>query len=83
MLQGQRFDAEGAYVRRWVPELARLPAASIHAPWEAPPEVLARAGVTLGPDGNYPRPIVDHASARQAALDAFRALRGGEVVVRE
>jgi deoxyribodipyrimidine photo-lyase len=83
VLQGTRFDADGDYVRRWVPELAKLPAEHIHAPWEAPAEVLARAGVTLGPQGNYPRPIVDHAQARQAALDAFRALRGGEVVVRE
>ena len=83
VLQGQKFDPDGTYVRRWVPELARVPAACIHAPWEAPPEILARADVTLGPKGNYPRPIVDHAQARQAALDAFRALRGGEVVVRE
>ena len=83
VLQGQKFDPEGTYVRRWVPELGRVPAVCIHAPWEAPPEVLARAGVNLGAKGHYPRPIVDHAQARQAALDAFRALRGGEVVVRE
>lgn len=72
MIQGAKFDAGGDYVRRWVPELADLPAKFIHAPWEAPAEVLARAGVSLG--GNYPRPIVDHATAREAALAAFRQM---------
>jgi deoxyribodipyrimidine photo-lyase len=65
--QGKRFDPEGAYVRRWVPELARLPARYIHAPWQAPDTVLEAAGVRLGVD--YPEPIVDHASARQRFLD--------------
>jgi deoxyribodipyrimidine photo-lyase len=81
VLQGTRFDANGDYVRRWVPELAGLPAEHIHAPWEAPPAVLAAAGVRLG--GNYPRPIVDHATARGEALAAFKQLRGGGVVVRD
>lgn len=73
VLQGRKFDPEGAYVRRWVPELSRLPAKFIHAPWEAPAAVLAEAGVILGE--NYPRPIVEHAKARAEALEAFRALR--------
>jgi len=73
VLQGLKFDGNGDYVRRWVPELARLPAENIHAPWEAPAEVLAAAGVQLG--GNYPRPIVDHAQARNAALAALKELR--------
>lgn len=73
VLQGQKFDPDGAYVRRWVPELARVPAKHIHAPWEAPPEVLAEAGVTLGK--TYPRPIVDHATARKEALAAFQQMR--------
>ena len=64
--QGERFDPEGAYVRRYVPELARLPARYIHAPWTAPAAVLAQAGVRLG--DNYPEPIVDHRSARQRFL---------------
>jgi len=72
VLQGRKFDRDGDYVRRWVPELARLPARHIHAPWEAPPEVLARAGVQLGED--YPRPIVDHGAARAAALAAYARL---------
>jgi deoxyribodipyrimidine photo-lyase len=73
VLQGRKFDAAGDYVRRWVPELARLPAAHIHAPWEAPMHVLAEAGVRLG--DNYPHPIVDHAQARTEALAAFKQLR--------
>jgi deoxyribodipyrimidine photo-lyase len=60
-----------------------MPAAQIHAPWEAPLPVLAAAGVRLGPTGNYPRPIVDHATARAAALAAFKQLRGGDVVVQD
>jgi deoxyribodipyrimidine photo-lyase len=67
--QGQRFDPDGAYVRRWVPELAGLGAKVIHAPWEHP-AVLART--------DYPRkPIVDLKASREAALAAFKALRGG------
>jgi deoxyribodipyrimidine photo-lyase len=73
VLQGEKFDPDGAYVRRFVPELARMPAAWIHKPWEAPPAVLAAAGVTLGE--TYPAPIVDHAKAREAALAAFQSLK--------
>jgi deoxyribodipyrimidine photo-lyase len=77
VLQGRKFDAAGDYVRRWVPELAQLPAEYLHAPWEAPVSVLTAAGVQLGNKGNYPRPIVDHATARAEALAAFRQLRQG------
>lgn len=73
VLQGRRFDPHGDYVRRWVPELARLPARFIHAPWEAPADALARAGVK--PGATYPRPIVDHGAARAAALDAYDRIR--------
>ncbi len=76
VLQGEKFDANGDYVRRWVPELAGLPAECIHAPWTAPADRLTKAGVQLGE--NYPRPIVDHATARAEALAAFKALRGGD-----
>ena len=68
--QGRTFDADGAYVRRWNPELAGVPAAWVHAPGDAPPVVLAEAGVTLGRD--YPHPIVDHAVQRERALAMYR-----------
>ena len=73
LLQGQKFDRDGDYVRRWVPELARLESEWLHAPWTAPRDALARAGVTLGKD--YPEPMVDHASARRRALDALASVR--------
>ena len=73
VLQGRKFDADGDYTRRWVPELARLPDAYLHAPWEAPAEVLEHAGVDLG--GNYPLPMVEHKDARDAALAAYQTLR--------
>jgi deoxyribodipyrimidine photo-lyase len=71
--QGEKFDPEGAYVRRWAPELGRLPNAFVHKPWQAPSEVLRAAGLRLGLD--YPYPIVDHAQARQRALDAYAGLK--------
>ncbi|MDQ5978031.1 MAG: deoxyribodipyrimidine photo-lyase [Verrucomicrobiota bacterium] len=77
MLQGAKFDPEGAYVRRWVPELAKLPTEFIHSPWDAPMTVLAQAGVTLG--RTYPLPIVDHAEARTAALAALQTIRARPV----
>jgi len=72
VLQGKKFDPEGIYVRRYVPELAQLPDKYIHSPWEAPPEVLHAAGVSLG--DNYPQPIVSLKSSRQRALAAFKSL---------
>jgi deoxyribodipyrimidine photo-lyase len=69
VLQGAKFDPDGAYVRRWVTELAALPTPDIHAPWKAPELVLTQAGVTLG--RIYPLPIVDYAKARARALAAF------------
>jgi deoxyribodipyrimidine photo-lyase len=71
--QGQKFDPDGAYVKRWVPELAQLATRDIHAPWLASPMDLARAGVRLG--ATYPLPIVDHAKARVAALAAFEWIK--------
>ncbi|MDE2305305.1 MAG: deoxyribodipyrimidine photo-lyase [Gammaproteobacteria bacterium] len=70
--QGMKFDPNGDYVRRYVPELARLPSAWIHRPWEAPAEILSAAGVDLG--RHYPKPIVDHAAARGRALLALASL---------
>ncbi len=65
VLQGEKFDPTGDYVRRWVPELAGLPAKTIHRPWTAEPAL---------PLEIYPEPIVDHGSARTRALEAFRSL---------
>jgi deoxyribodipyrimidine photo-lyase len=73
--QGERFDPEGAYVRRWLPELARLPARWIHRPWEAPAAILKEAGI--GPGRGYPPPRIDHAAARARALAAYASLRAG------
>ncbi|MBL8671005.1 MAG: deoxyribodipyrimidine photo-lyase [Alphaproteobacteria bacterium] len=73
VLQGEKFDPDGRYVRRWVPELARLPDPWLHRPWSAPAETLAQAGVALG--RTYPAPLVDLAAARDRALSAFRGLR--------
>jgi deoxyribodipyrimidine photo-lyase len=64
--QGEKFDPEGNYVRRWVPELAKMPARYIHNPSEAPEAVLRAAGVRL--DKSYPRPVVDHRFARERFL---------------
>lgn len=72
--QGEKFDPRGDYVRKWCPELARLPDEHLHQPDKAPPEILARAGVVLGK--NYPAPIVNHAIAREVALEAFAKLKG-------
>jgi deoxyribodipyrimidine photo-lyase len=74
VLQGRKFDADGAYVRRYVPALAKLEAAHIHAPWEAPETALQAAGVTLGK--TYPRPIVDLAEGRSRALAAYATITG-------
>ncbi|MFN4164410.1 MAG: cryptochrome/photolyase family protein [Ferrovibrio sp.] len=76
ILQGEKFDPQGGYVRRWLPELARLPDKYIHKPWLAPAAVLREAGLRLGQD--YPQPLVDHDAARKAALAAFAQLRNDD-----
>ncbi|HSD70303.1 MAG TPA: deoxyribodipyrimidine photo-lyase [Woeseiaceae bacterium] len=70
--QGRKFDPDGTYVRRYVPELALLPEKYVHAPWEAPPQVLQECGVV--PGETYPAPVVDLQESRERALAAFRSL---------
>jgi deoxyribodipyrimidine photo-lyase len=71
--QGEKFDSRGRYVRRWVPEVADLPDPFIHHPWDAPSDILRKAGVSLG--HTYPAPLVDHAEARRRALQAHEESR--------
>lgn len=71
--QGEKFDPEGVYTRRWVPELKDLETRHLFAPFEAPAEALKAAGVRLG--DTYPEPIVEHAKARQAALSGYEAVK--------
>jgi deoxyribodipyrimidine photo-lyase len=79
ILQGRRFDPDGAYVRRWIPELRGIAGAAVHEPWLLDAAAQTAAGVRIGTD--YPAPIVEHAAARQRALAAYgatkAAARGG------
>ena len=71
--QGQKFDPDGEYVRRWIPELRELPKQYLHEPWTADAATLDKSGVTL--DADYPTPIVEHKLGRERALAAYRAMR--------
>ncbi len=73
--QGKKFDPDGNYVREFVTELAEIPSNYIHAPWEAPEDVLRRAGVSLGK--TYPMPILDHGEARRRALEWYDRAKAG------
>ena len=72
IIQGQKFDPDGIYTKTYAPELAKLTGKLIFAPWEASPDTLSDAGITL--DVDYPAPIVKHETARARALDVFHAL---------
>lgn len=71
--QAEKFDPTGNYIRRWIPELRALPAPHLFHPWQVPPAELRKAGIILGE--TYPRPIVDHATAREQALEAYAQVR--------
>lgn len=74
--QSQRFDPEGKFIRRFLPQLAGLPDKHVHAPWMAPPAVLEAAGVAIGRD--YPAPLVEHDEARRRTLARFAVVRKGQ-----
>ncbi len=74
IIQGKKFDPDGNYVRQYVPELKNLDAEFIHTPWEAPSDVLMKAGLSLGQD--YPEPIVEHKKGRERALAALDQFKG-------
>ena len=76
--QGKKFDAEGDYVRKFLPEISSLSNDWIHEPWNAPPESLRAAGITLGT--TYPLPMVDHRQARELALAALTTLKNNGVL---
>lgn len=73
IMQGEKFDPQGQYIRKWIPEIANLPDKYIHSPWEASKELLEKSGIILG--RTYPKPIVDHSKARTMALEAYAAIK--------
>ncbi len=73
--QSERFDPQGKFIRRYLPQLANLPDACIHAPWQVRELELAAAGVELGK--TYPRPVVDHAEARERTLRRYAVVKKG------
>ena len=73
ILQGEKFDKEGLYVKKWVPELNKVPNKFIHKPWEMEYKYQEAIKTIIGKD--YPKPIVIHEKARAAALEAFQSLK--------
>ena len=73
ILQGKRFDPDGSYIKKFIPELEQLSSKYLFSPWEAPIEVLREANIELGSD--YPEPIVDLIKSRDRALEAFSTIR--------
>lgn len=73
ILQGKKFDPDGDYIRRWLPQLARVPQKYVHTPWEMPQSVQAETGCEIGK--HYPHPIIDRTFARQRTLDAYKSVK--------
>ena len=72
--QGQKFDPDGDYVRRYIPEIAALPNKFLFSPWDAPEDLLVDLNITLGE--TYPKPVVDLKTSRNKALEAFKSVSG-------
>ncbi|MFZ6863418.1 cryptochrome/photolyase family protein [Undibacterium sp. Ji67W] len=77
--QSEKFDAEGKFIRRYLPQLSKLDKRTIHAPWKAAPLLLQQAGVKLGED--YPFPIIDHDSARKATLARYAVVKKSDPMI--
>ena len=73
ILQSQKFDPDGLYIRKWVPELSKIPLKYIHEPWKAPTKLLLESGIVLGK--TYPLPMIDHSFARIRALEAYAQVK--------
>tara|TARA_B100000700_G_scaffold310306_1_gene390719 strand:- start:2240 stop:2644 length:405 start_codon:yes stop_codon:yes gene_type:complete len=76
ILQSEKFDPSGCYIREWIPELHEMPDSDIHSPWTIKKSILKKSNVVLGE--TYPYPIVEHAKARQRVLDAYKTARNLE-----
>ena len=77
IIQGKKFDPFGNYIRHWIPELSSVPEKFIHAPWEMPLDLQSKVNIIIGKD--YPKPIVDHAEARERALIAYKLSRDWKI----
>ena len=77
--QSEKFDAQGKFIRRYLPQLAGLSNRWIHAPWQTPPLELQAAGLNLGKDGPYPMPIVQHDQARDATLKRYAVVKKPQI----
>ncbi len=73
ILQGEKFDIDGEYIRKWVPELAKLPTNYLFAPWKTPKDILRECEIELGI--TYPFPLIDHQFARERALRAYHSIK--------
>lgn len=74
VLQSQKFDPDGVFIRRWIPELSQFSDQPIHTPWKTSAEKQSEIGVVIGHD--YPKPIIDHSFARERTLEAYKAASG-------
>ena len=71
--QAQKFDPDGAYIRKWIPEIATLPEKYLYQPWAAPAQTLEQHGIRLGED--YPEPLVDLKATRERALERYKSVK--------